>query len=119
MSNNEIKIVRIKSPEHSEKVQKHLFSLGYVWGDWKGKIGMDVREVRHTEKPILEILEDRKVIFWTYLYDYSRDHPHELELIETVSYELKEVPKKEVVTIGEKSYYKDELEVALKNINPI
>jgi hypothetical protein len=26
---------------------------------------------------------------------------------------------KEVVTIGEKSYYKDELETALKNINPI
>jgi hypothetical protein len=98
--------IRIKSPEHSEKVQKHLFSLGYRWD------GCD-QLIKNTDKPFLVF--QGKYLYW---FDTDTDFP-ELELIETVSYELKEVPKKEVVTIGEKSYYKDELEVALKNINPI
>jgi len=113
MSKKKTKVIRIKSPDHSRKVQKHLFSLGYKWDN---HLTSGV-EVVNTENPTLVILEDRKVICWSEkldLYPYQ-----ELELIETISYEFKEIPKKEVVTIGEKSYYKDELEVALKNINPL
>jgi hypothetical protein len=113
MSKKKTKVIRIKSPDHSRKVQKHLFSLGYKWNTWN-TLGV---EVMYIEKPVLVIFEDRKVISWSEksdLYPYQ-----ELELFETVSYEFKEIPKKEVVTIGEKSYYKDELEIALKNINPI
>jgi hypothetical protein len=102
--------IRIKSPEHSEKVQKHLFSLGYTWHGWSTVIFVDKR--------FLTFDSEIKIIY--YNESFFNDLPNqEVELIETVSYELKEVPKKEVVTIGEKSYYKDELEVALKNINPI
>jgi hypothetical protein len=100
--------IRIKSPEHSEKVQKHLFSLGYTW------YGIFV------DKRFLTFDSEIKRIYYTNSESFFNNLPYrEVELIETVSYEFKEVHKKEVVTIGEKSYYKDELEVALKNINPI
>jgi len=106
--------IRIKSPEHSEKVQKHLSSLGYTWYGWS----TDLTAVIFVDKRFLTFDSEIKRIY--YNKSFFNDLPNrEVELIETVSYELKEVPKKEVVTIGEKSYYKDELEVALKNINPI
>jgi hypothetical protein len=41
----------------------------------------------------------------------------EYQFVKTVVYSLEEVREK--ITIGEKTYYKDELEVALKNIKPI
>jgi hypothetical protein len=105
--------IRIKSPEHSKMVQEHLFSLGYRWAD-------GVTSVMYTEVSFLIFKSSAKRIFYFPSYNYEKlSDWQEVELIETVSYELKEVPKKEVVTIGEKSYYKDELEVALKNINPI
>jgi hypothetical protein len=108
--------IRIKSPEHSEKVQKHLSSLGYTWYGWS----TDLNAVIFVGKRFLTFDSEIKRIYYTNSESLFNNLPNrEVELIETVSYELKEVPKKEVVTIGEKSYYKDELEVALKNINPI
>jgi hypothetical protein len=107
--------IRINSPEHSEKVQKHLFSLGITWA-----YGSTV--VQHTRANFLTFDSNYKRILFYYFPSYKFEEftkHQEVELIEKVSYELKEIPKKEVVTIGEKSYYKDELETALKNINPI
>ena len=51
-------------------------------------------------------------------FDYE-DQYTEMKLIETVSYSLEGVKQREKICIGEKSYYIDELEVALKNIKPI
>lgn len=45
----------------------------------------------------------------------------EFELRQTISYDLKEIPKndKKVVKVGNLSYYEDELAEALKNIKPL
>jgi hypothetical protein len=105
--------IRIESPEHSEKVQKHLFSLGYTWAE-------GVTDVMYTDAKFIVFDITSKIIYFVPFYRIEKIAEYqEVELIEKVSYEFKEVPKREVVTIGEKSYYKDELEVALKNINPI
>jgi len=106
--------IRIESPEHSRKVQEHLFSLGYKWG---GTNSTDVISI--FPETIVFYSTSKKIYYFVAKKCETLLGYQEVELIETVSYELKEIPKKEVVTIGEKSYYKDELEVALKNINPI
>jgi hypothetical protein len=103
-----------KSAEHLEKVQNYLFSNGYRWG---GRYESAPYELKKGFKGDICIFpEVRQFFFWDLVKPF---YFTEVELIEKVSYELKEIPKREVVTIGEKSYYKDELEVALKNINPI
>jgi len=112
MDNMKYKI-RIKSPEHSEKVQDYLFSLGYTWAE-------GITAVMYTDAKFIVFDITSKIIYFVPFYRIEKIAEYqEVELIETVSYELKEILKREVVTIGEKSYYKDELEVALKNINPI
>lgn len=95
----------VKSPEHSKKVQDHLFSLGYKWNSGDNKY--------------FSLPESCQCI---YVNDYGKNELTygtgsvkcpEFELIEY----LKE--KKEVVKIGEKSYYISDLEVAISNIKPI
>lgn len=105
--------IRIKSPEHSEKVQKYLFSLGYRWGGSRPSTNIMNKGFRN-----ISIYPNVKE-FWCFNNVKLCQDYIEVELLETISYEFKEIPKKEVVTIGEKSYYIDELEIALKNINPI
>ena len=97
--------IRVKSPEHSKKIQEHLLTIGWTW----------YKECKY-------LLFDSVKYIMTYSDDeyFFNNHPYpEVELVETVSYEFKEIPKREVVNIGEKSYFLDELEIALKNINPI
>ena len=99
----------VKSPEHSKNVQDHLFSLGYKW--------------KSGDKEYISLPESYHCI---YVNDYGKNeltygsgslnYP-EFELIEKISFDLKD--KKEVVKIGEKSYYMSDLEIALSNIKPI
>jgi hypothetical protein len=114
--------IKIKSPEHSMKVEKHLFSLGYTWA-YNSILYFD--RIKIINYPMyfffgeLNCYGEVKKIYWS---DREKkfivSHNKEVELIETVSYELKEV-KRNVVKVGELSYYEDELADALKNIKPI
>ena len=103
--------IRVKSPEHSKKIQEHLFSLGYRWN-----IGGDFRIMY---RDFLFAYNDSLIGFSDDELFFNNNSFPEFELVETVSYEFKEIPKREVVKIGKKSYFLDELEIALKNINPI
>ena len=97
--------------EYSRKVQEYLFSQGIGW-----VVGDNV--VRNTER--LNIFIDSHQKFISGDFDetgFKKTSRKEMKLIETVSYSLEEVREK--ICIGEKSYYLDELEVALKNIKPI
>lgn len=102
--------IKIKSPEHCEKVQKYLFSIGYKWSD-------STTDLKHLDAVGIMVYGDDKRFFYMKSVNEWNDVV-ELELVETVSYELKEV-KRNVVKVGENSYYEDELAEALKNIKPI
>ena len=109
--------IRVNSPEHSEKIQKHLLNLGYEWSITKSK---NISE-ENKSSPFLFAYSDGSVTSAHNLsQNYFKSHKNiEVELVETVSYEFKEIKKREVLKIGNNSYYMDELEIALKNINPI
>jgi hypothetical protein len=103
--------------EYSRKVQEYLFSQGAKWNTEKDTI------VRFTEKTSLFAGRSGEITMLYGNYDKSvfdsLSSFKEMKLIETVSYSLEEVIVREKICIGEKNYYIDELEVALKNIKPI
>jgi hypothetical protein len=102
--------IKIHSPDHSEKVQKHLFSIGYTWTD-------STTDLKHLDAVGIIFNGKFKEFFYMKSFNEWKD-VLEVQLIENISYELKEV-KKNVVKVGELSYYEDELAEALKNIKPI
>lgn len=105
--------IRVKSPEHSKIIQEKLFEMGYKW--------IAGKSVQFVDKPCLFTnTDDEGSITYSSngTEEYFNSQPHtEVELVETISYELKEIKK--VVKVGELSYYEDELAEALKNIKPI
>ncbi len=109
--------IRVNSPEHSEKIQKKLFELGYSWCSISKKI-------QFTDADFLYVNRfNANEITYSHGYgneDYfnSQKMP-EVELIETITYEFREIPKRNVVNVGGISYYEDDLAEALKNIKPI
>ena len=117
---NNIKIwIGKNNPEFSEKVQKYLFSQDVRWYGYRGTSGKNVDFV---EEPALFVRGNGFLAYGSN-YDKRRfdglKEYKEMKLIETVSYSLEEVKQREKICIGEKNYYLDELEVALKNIKPI
>jgi hypothetical protein len=106
--------IRIKSNEHSEKVLKHLFDIGYKWSD--GSAFRYNMTTNHSRTYFIFYPKEKRIFYS--LGDTVSCGNAEVELIGTVSYELKEV-KRKVVKVGELSYYEDELANALKNIKPI
>lgn len=90
---------RVNSPEHSKKIQEHLFTLGYKW------ICETHFVVEKTDKPFLYTEEDGKITYGTN-EDYFKNSMHkEHTLQETTSYTL--VEKKETLTIDGKTYDKE------------
>ena len=106
--------IRVQSPEHSKKIQEHLFSLGYGW-----RMNPRIRIIRFTDAAFILAFEDKQLYRSNNELYFNEHRLPEVELVEKISYEFKEIPKREVVKIGEKFYFLDELEIALKNINPI
>lgn len=107
--------IRVNSPEHSEKIQKKLFEMGCGWG-WEKE-----DDIRHKEKFYLYVgTEYENVLTYGNTEKGFNLNPlPEVELIEKISYEFREIPKKNVVKVGEFSYYEEDLAEALKNIKPI
>ena len=99
--------------DYSEKVQKYLFSQGNSWYEKDYTF-------QFTEKSSLFINGDGNLSFANYnKARFDEDEFTEMKLVETVSYSLEEVKVRDKVCIGQNTYYKDELEVALKNVKPI
>ena len=101
------------NPTYSKKVQEYLFSQGVLWIHNGDKV------VRHTNTNYIVVGEMHRL--WCGgnrgATPFEMVDCKEMKLIETVTYTLEAVREK--ICIGEKSYYIDELEVALKNIKPI
>lgn len=111
---------RVESPEHSEKIQKKLFEMGYAWNGGisglldragalyartNGTIGYDVFDL---DEEFFNCWEGR-----------------EYTLKEIISYELVQVktdpvlPPVELIELNGLKYKKSELEEALKLIKPM
>jgi hypothetical protein len=102
-----------KNGEYSRKVQEYLFSQGIEW-----VAGSNV--VHNTERLNIFVDSRQKFISGNYnATEFKNSSRKEMKLIENVTYTLEEVKQREKICIGDKSYYIDELEVALKNIKPI
>ena len=93
------------NPELSKKVQEILFGLGYRWRGAGTSANDTTMFYIRTDSDGLLSHGDRK----TLMDEFSG------ETID-VSWMVEE---RETITIGDNEYYKDELETALKNINPI
>ena len=99
-----IKIKVEKTSAYEEAIKKHLVDMGHKgWTGWSGKF-IFIRDNGYIEHGYSDIV-------------FNESLKKEMKLVETVSYRLEAVREK--ICIGEKSYYLDELEVALKNIKPI
>jgi hypothetical protein len=98
--------IKIRVGKDFKAIKKHLNSLGAYWvGDYEGRF-------LYVDLYGAVFLGNDDIIF-------KESVKQEMKLIETVTYSLEEVKQREKICIGEKSYYIDELEVALKNIKPI
>lgn len=111
----DVKIWIGENPIYSKKVQEYLFTQGFRWNGVCNDKG-----VNFIYKSTI-VANNRGILFYGIYTKSAFDSLTytEMKLIETVSYSLEEVKQREKICIGEKNYYLDELEVALKNIKPI
>lgn len=114
---NEFKAMkfRVKSPEHSKKIQEKLFEMGYRWYGQYGGIQMfdklnspylftdEFGKIRH--RPDIE-------------FAFEEDDCVEHELVEIVTHTstLLPVPKKDVVIFDGKEYNKAHFKELLKEV---
>lgn len=85
---------RVESPEHSKKIQEHLFSLGYRWNVEKGDI------VRIYDEDSLYTNTEGHVT-WSSLvvngeYHFEKQTHPEYTLVEHTTYSVEPVPVKDV-----------------------
>lgn len=104
---------RVESPEHSEKIQKVLFDMGYSWYATDNK-------VKHTKEDVLVTYSDGNLCYCEKEYWSTLTSQTEYTLKEIISYELIPVPPPvELIELNGLKYKKSELEEALKLIKPI
>lgn len=96
--------------ELHRRVQEMLFAMGYEWASGAKEPILS--------KPYLNggVIADNNgwMIIWTHSWSIK---PKIGELID-VSW-MAPIPDRETVTLGDRTYYKDELEAALSKINPV
>ena len=107
---------RVESPEHSEKLQKKLFEMGYKW--WDGPILLNL----HT--PYLLFASEDSKLGWMNDLEYFESGKmkkfQEMQLVEVTTYDFVPVPKntpeKDVVIFDGKEYNKDHFKELLKEV---
>lgn len=102
---------RVESPEHSCKIQKKLFEMGYRW------YGEDRCAVDFQSEPFL-FAESDGYIGWAGSEDEDfllKDANQEMQLVETVSYDFVPV-EKDVVLFDGKEYDKEQFKELLKEV---
>jgi hypothetical protein len=106
---------RVESPEHSEKIQKKLFEMGYKW------YGEDDTALDFQSEPFLFTEPDDGTIGWASSADegfFIKDPNQEMQLVEITTYDFVPVPKntpeKDVVMFDGKEYDKEQFKELLK-----
>jgi hypothetical protein len=72
---------KVENPEHSQKIQEHLFSLGYKWYHCGDK-------VQCTNKSYLFAEVDGSIAHSIHEVTFTEANNQEVELKETISYEI-------------------------------
>ena len=109
--------IKIEIENNGKAIQEYLFSQGNTWNTLKSIEDATIHEINHRKflyVGSLGLLFLNGTDSDTCVYQMNMPI---MKFIKTVSYSLEEVREK--ICIGEKEYYIDELEVALKNIKPI
>ena len=114
---------RITNAEDFKGVQEYLFSEGYEWYYAKKEIqewiyGYSNGLFNVTSGGYIQCMDARDIHCMDAAY-FERMPCPEYELMKSISYSLEPVKVRKTVVIGDKVYYLDELEVAIKNIKPI
>lgn len=71
---------KVENPEHSQKIQEHLFSLGYSWTHGCSSFFIDM--------PYLYAEEDGTLAYGDLEETFTEANNQEVELKETISYEI-------------------------------
>ena len=107
---------RVESPEHSEKIQKKLFEMGYKW------YGKDDTASDFQSEPFL-FTEPDGTIGWASSDAedfFIKDSNEEMQLVEITTYDFVPVPKstpeKGVVMFDGKEYDKEQFKELLKEV---
>ena len=107
---------RVESPEHSEKIQKKLFEMGYKW------YGKDDTASDFQSEPFL-FAEPDGTIGWASSDPegfFIKDPNEEMQLVEITTYDFVPVPKstpeKGVVMFDGKEYDKEQFKELLKEV---
>lgn len=101
--------IRVKSPEHSEVIQKMLFAAGCGWV-YGGK------EARNTDEPFLFVDTLGRLTHCLGDDQYFLESPEpEVDF----DWCIPEIPERETIEIGGVEYYADEVEARLRELNPV
>ena len=106
--------IRVKNPEHSKKIQEKLFEMGYQW-----PFGEDNQVFSYVTRQFLFANSEGFITYGNTLIEFLKVRHPEVELVEKITYEFKEVEKREVISINNKIYFLDEITEAIKNIEEI
>ena len=109
---------RVESPEHSEKIQKKLFEMGYRWR--YARTSATVSDFQ--SEPFL-FAEPDGIIGLAGSEDegfFIKDSNEEMQLVEITTYDFVPVPKntpeKDVVMFDGKEYDKEQFKELLKEV---
>ena len=99
--------IRVRSPEHSEVIQKMLFAIGCKWG-------LSGQVVKHTQMPFLYAFADDEIVY----YGGSEVFFNEDENQE-VSFDWLFPPRETIEIDGFGKFYKDEVEECLDRLERV
>ena len=109
---------RVESPEHSKKIQKKLFEMGYRWRN--ARTSATVSDFQ--SEPFL-FAEPDGTINWAGRSDedfFVGVFNEEMQLVEVITYDfipvLKNTPEKDVVMFDGKEYDKEQFKELLKEV---
>ena len=99
--------IRVRSPEHSEVIQKMLFAAGYGWAPIENK-----QIVRHTDATYLYVYRDGEITHGSGQENFSAHHHQEVDFDWCI-------PERETIEIDGVKYYADEVKGCLQKLNPV
>ena len=99
--------IRVRSPEHSEVIQKMLFATGCHWGSGS-------QHVEHYGESFLFVYEDGTITHSGHDEgDYFNRHPYTEVDFDWCT------PERETIEIGGVKYYADEVKARLRELDPV
>lgn len=101
--------------EEAKIVQEVLFGMGYRWSGYS-------QEIKYLSSGYYTT-DENGYIYWgaqdETCSSYNLSEKEAFELVKKIEYSLSRVKKRETVKIGEHTYYKDEFEKAVANLQTV